>query len=139
MKYVRAKQVEKLLNFVEGEMAHIYDAPISITHATKEEAYEHGAFSGTRDGKYTAYNSVRSRLHELLSSARFLGVASARHGNFLGEWVESADDAHCSLCGKQAIEGCLPGGIGDYELLTPCCPWCGAIMRNAKISAGDDE
>ncbi len=134
MKYVRAEAVEKLLNLVDGAMAHIYDEPIIITHETKEEAYEHGVFSGTRDGQYMAYNSVRYRLRELLASACSFGTAAARCGRReIGEWVENDedeedDDTYCSVCGKPAI-------YADDELLTPCCPWCGAIMQNAEMDS----
>lgn len=130
MKYVRAESVEELLNFVDGVIAHIYDAPISITHETKEEAYEHGVFSGTRDGKYTAYTSMQGSLKQILSSARsFKFPAAHLGGRKIGKWV---NDEYCSECGTPAVEE-------DYPVLTPYCPWCGAIMCNAEISEDDDD
>lgn len=130
MKYVKARLVEALLNNVDSVIEHIYDEPISTVHESKEEAYEHGVYSGTRDGKYMAYISIQSKLKRLLSEARFFNYKSARRG--IGEWLyDERERSHsCSECGRSAIEDI-------DEKLTPCCPWCGSVMCNAKIGIDD--
>lgn len=50
------------------------------------------------------------------------------------EWVGDIFNAHCSNCGNSAVDGCLPGSVGNYMVMSHFCPSCGAKMKNGNAS-----
>ena len=84
------------------------------------------------DGTVTVENAERYFLN-LIDKTSTADVAEVKHGKWVDRYSEKYDNHmyECSECRKKALYDARGDELGSTKItqvLSPVCPWCGAIM-----------